>query len=261
MHRNALLAALLSLASALPAVAQPAFEVSTGVHSAYVWRGLTVVNRPVVQPEVSLTLPSRLGELGVGVWTNVEPAAYDGEHDISEVEGQGPDLTEATYWVDYSRELGSLGFSLGAEYWTYPNAVGVTSADNTAELYAELRAGLPLAPRVRVAADIDEIGGQYVEAGVSHAVPLLGAALSLDASAGYSRGQAGEHGYYAADGFTHVDLGVSTNFALGPISLSPALRLQRNLDEHTRLITPTREREYLAWFGATLAWSPGGEHE
>jgi hypothetical protein len=71
-----------------------------GIYSAYVWRGLSLTNRPVLQPDLWLSLPvGGNGSITVGGWSSIDIGKYDNPtKDISEGGGNaGPDLTELTY--------------------------------------------------------------------------------------------------------------------------------------------------------------------
>ena len=68
--RRRLLPLLSALLLAWPAhaSAQLTPEARASVVSSYVWRGLTVVSKPVVQPEATLSL----GPVAFDLWANVE---------------------------------------------------------------------------------------------------------------------------------------------------------------------------------------------
>ena len=136
--RRRLLPLLSALLLAWPAhaSAQLTPEARASVVSSYVWRGLTVVSKPVVQPEATLSL----GPVAFDLWANVEPVRYDGANDISALAGRrAPGLTEVDPSIEVSQEVGKLELAAGAIAYAYPHAAGHESLPNTFELYGSVR--------------------------------------------------------------------------------------------------------------------------
>jgi hypothetical protein len=88
----------LALGLASSATAQVTLGADAAFNSAYVWRGLSLTNNFVIQPDLYLTFPISSTALTVGGWANIEPSKYDEvPDDISEGGGlAGPDLTNST---------------------------------------------------------------------------------------------------------------------------------------------------------------------
>ncbi|MEJ7812934.1 MAG: hypothetical protein WKG32_21140 [Gemmatimonadaceae bacterium] len=77
-------AAVLVLATLAPAAAraQRAVTLDVLVQNAFVWRGVTATNRPVLQPDAYLTTAAARGEVTLGAWASFEPARYDGADEM-----------------------------------------------------------------------------------------------------------------------------------------------------------------------------------
>lgn len=171
MRRSLLFFVLLGCQAAglvRPAAAQVTLGADALVASAYVWRGLSLANRPLVQPDVYLVAPLARGELLLTAWANLEPARYAGAGDLSMNGPDGAALTEWNLVAEYSRAAGPLAVTLGGILVRYPNARGYTAASNSGEVFARATLPrLPLAPRVGVHYDVDAVRGLYLEAGLS----------------------------------------------------------------------------------------------
>ena len=141
------IAALLGVVT--PAAAQTSFGWDVALYSKYVWRGLSLTNKPVIQPDLWVAVPVGGAAITVGGWANIEPVKYDGANDISEGGGAaGPDLTEFDWWADISKTVGLATITVGATGYIYPNDFGLTKGANTIEIYGKLGIDVPvLSPR------------------------------------------------------------------------------------------------------------------
>jgi hypothetical protein len=270
--KSALLLGATALLLIAPAAsAQVTVGADLGIHSAYVWRGLTLSSKPVAQPDLWLSLPvGASGSVTVGGWGNVELGKYDGTDEISEGGGEGgPDLTEFDWWAEYAHSLGQAELVVGATGYIYPNDLGLTSDANTIEIYGRLGLANVLSPRISAYYDVDKIKGLYFEGSVGYDVPVSETfAISLGALAGLSAGQGvneddlNESFNFFENGLTHVDLSASTEFAAGPLAISPAFHFQISNDEFTKFNKPSKPDESVKiWFGVTFSWASGGEEE
>ena len=266
-----LLGASALILAAPAASAQVTVGADLGIHSAYVWRGLTLSSKPVAQPDLWLSLPvGGSGAITVGGWGNVELGKYDGADEISEGGGEGgPDLTEFDWWAEYAHSFGQAEFVFGATGYVYPNDLVLTSDDNTIELYARVGLANVLSPRISAYYDIDKIKGFYLEGTIGYDVPVSESfAISLGALAGLSAGQGinqddpNESANFAENGLTHIDLSAATEFAAGPFAISPAFHFQISNDEFTKFNKPSKPDESIKiWFGVTFSWASGGSEE
>jgi hypothetical protein len=254
-----------------PASAQVTVGADLGIHSMYVWRGLTLSSKPVAQPDLWLSLPvGASGAITVGGWGNVELGKYDGADEISEGGGEGgPDLTEFNWWAEYAHSLGQAELSLGATGYIYPNDTGITSDANTIEIYGRLGLANVLSPRISAYYDVDKIKGLYLEATLGYDVPVsenfsisLGALAGLSAGQGVNEDDPSESSNFFENGLTHIDLSAATEFAAGPFAISPAFHFQISNDEFTKFNKPSKPDESVKiWFGVTFSWASGGDEE
>ncbi|HEX9563405.1 MAG TPA: TorF family putative porin [Gemmatimonadaceae bacterium] len=264
MHFRRALAVATTLSgwSATPAVSQPVLTGNVAVSSAYVWRGVTNTNRPVLQPDLSLGVPLRDATITAGVWASVEPARYDGSSDISAVYGllPGPAFTQYSAWIEYGRAVAGADLAVGATAYTYPAVANLAADYNTIEVYASLTLPAPLMPRLAAWYDVAAVRGAYVETSLTHDVSIREVPVSLGVVAGLSAGQgpdAATHrqSYFARDGVTHVDLSATTAFQSLGLTISPTLHLIRAFDAMARVTTPLVSRSTKIWLGATLSWT------
>lgn len=265
----------LVLVNARPVNAQLSWGADLGLYTAYVWRGLSLTNRPVAQPDLWFSLPvGGNGSFTVGGWGNVELGKYDDPADhISEGGGvAGPDLTEFDWYGEFGTTFGNASVTLGVTGYIYPNDFGLTSDNNTIELYAQLGLGTILAPSISAYYDVDKIKGLYLEGSISHDIPVSPSfTLTLGALAGFNAGMGCEPdtggnctelSNFFDDGFTHADFSVATSFAAGPLSFTPAFHFQISSDEFTKFNSPTKfDESTKIWGGVTISWASGGDEE
>ena len=254
--RAPVLALVLILAGAAALAAQISPAAGLTLSSSYVWRGLTLVNRPVLQPEVSASA----GRLTVGVWGNIEPFRYGGDHVISGLGGRrAPGFTEVDPYVEIAGKVGRADVALGGYGYLYPHAAGYETDANTVEAYA--RAVLPGAWPLSLSAsfDLHSVRGAYLEAALERpapGLPPLQLALRLGASFGEASGP--ESWYYERDGLTHAEAGASWPLGWRGLELTPSVTLLLGIDGETRWVTPERTRTLKGLVGLSVAL-PAGE--
>lgn len=225
--------------------------LDAALSSPYVWRGITRANGWVAQPEAFLSVRVGRGFLSGGAWASYElgQAAPD---DLSDLGPGGIGLAELNYWGQATWSLGLMQAALGGIRYSFRGTApsGRTSADNTTELYVDVRAiSKYIVPGVALWVDVDRVRGAYVEG--SATVPLLANPLAAPfiglitrAAVGYTLGQEvntgdpAEGAYFSRAGVTHVDLAVSTDVTLHPLRVPTVLRLeghaQVSTDDATR---------------------------
>src|SRR6058998_1111884 len=248
-----------------PACAQVYLGLDATLSSPYVWRGVTRANGWVAQPEGFVSVKAGGGFLAAGAW-----ASYELGH-------AGPD--EVNYWGQATWSLGLVQAALGGIRYmfrgTAPTA-GRTRADNTTELYVELRGTSKyVVPGVAVWLDVDRVRGAYLEG--SATVPLLAnplaapfIALITRAAVGYTLGQEvntqdpSQGAYFARAGVTHLDFAVSTDVTLRPLRVPTVLRfeghVQFSTDNATRPISARPSdagRSGKLWAALSLRLTPG----
>lgn len=250
-------------ATTTPAAAQTV-GADLALFSSYVWRGLSLTNKPVAQPDVYVTIPAGTASVTVGGWANIDLGKYDDANDdISESGGLSAfNFAEFDPWAEVSFPVGpKTTLTAGATAYIYPNDAGLTSSANTLELYGKAAFDVPLSPKLAVWYDVDKINGAYFEGSISHTLPASEkVSVVLGALAGLSAGQgvpdSGDDSFnFADDGFTHLDLSAGVPFTAGIFSFTPALHVVINGDDFTKVTSPTNSKDVKLWGGVTISWS------
>jgi Bacterial protein of unknown function (Gcw_chp) len=266
--RAALLVAGASIC-AMPARAQTEVGADVAVFSSYVWRGLSLTNKPVVQPAIYVSIPVRSASLTFGGWSNIDLGKYDDPNDdISESGGLSSfNFAEFDPYAEISFPVGKATLTGGVTAYVYPNDAGLTSDFNTVEIYGKASLDAPLSPTVSVYYDVDKIKGAYIEGGISHSFPASEkVSIDLGALAGFSAGQdanldasgtpRADFFNFVGNGLTHVDLSGGVSFSAGALSFAPALHVVINSDEATKVTSPTNlDKDVKLWGGVTISWS------
>jgi hypothetical protein len=273
---NLLRATALGVLLAVPArVAQGQTEVGAqlDLFSSYVWRGLTLTNKPVAQPDLWVSFPAGNASITVGGWANIDIGKYDDpENDISESGGLSAfNFSEFNPYAEVGFGTGKATLTGGIVGYFYPNDLtdesngGLNSDVNTWEMYGKVGLDVPLAPELSIYYDFDKIKGAYVEGAVSHSVPLgESRTLDLGGVVGLSLGQdesSDESFNFADDGFTHLDLSAGVPLTAGVFSITPVLHFQISGDEITKFTSPTNESDVKLWGGVSIGWSNAVEEE
>ncbi len=246
--------------------AQVTLGADAGVYSSYVWRGISLTNRPVLQPDGWVSAAVAGGSLLFSGWANVDLGRYDDPADeLSEGGGTGSlNVTEVDLTAEYSRGLGpGVAGAIGTIVYLFPNEAGLTDDFNTTELYGRLQASsLPLAPKVTVWYDVNKVKGAYIEANVSQALPIKALPMTLGATGAFSAGQdvnpdePGQVANFREDGLAHLDLYATASIAAGPVTIAPAVHFHVLHDEFTKVTSPTRRNsDVKLWAGFAVNWS------
>lgn len=174
-----------ALALAVPAAA-PAAEVAyeLGFASAYVWRGITLTDGPLLQPAVRI---SHQSGVSLDLWGNVD---LDDDNDLA------GEIGEVRITVDYGHRFGALELGGGLTEYLYPN----TPYPGTREVYVRSAFHAAVTPKLELFYDFDEIQGLYARISLAWQRPL-GAnwRSTLEASAAYAEsgfsvsGEGGPH--------------------------------------------------------------------
>jgi hypothetical protein len=253
------------VATAVPVAAQTV-GADLGLFSSYVWRGLSLTNKPVAQPDLYVTFPAGPASITFGGWANIDLGKYDDpDDDFSESGGESAfNFAEFDPWAEVSFPAGPKAtLTAGATAYIYPNDAGFTSDANTVEIYAKAAFDVPLSPKVAVWYDVDKIKGAYFEGSISHTLPASEkVSVVLGALAGFSAGQgvpddpdSDESFNFSDNGFTHLDISAGVPFSAGALSFTPALHLVINGDDFVKLTSPTTDSDAKLWGGVTISWS------
>jgi len=146
-----LVAGLVLMVPAVAAAMGPVdLSAEVGWFGRYLWRGMTVNDAPVVQPELSATV----GGFGLSVWGNVDA------DDADDADGASG-LNEYDITVSYGVGLPVASLDVGFIYYALPDA----SEQNTAEAFASASAGVLLSPAagVEVAARLGAGSDRYLQ--------------------------------------------------------------------------------------------------
>ncbi len=261
MTRSSLLALALGAALLAPtANAQTTLTTDVAANSAYMWRGTTMTNQFVLQPDALLTVPVRGWTFLLGAAANVETARYNHPtRDISERGGTSAGVAEFDAWAELSHPVGIATMTFGAFHYAFPNDAGLVAAQNTLEIYGKAAFDLPLAPTVQFWYDTWRVNGSYAEVSLAQELRIAGLPLRVGALAGYNVSQSysatENEGYFARSGLTHTDLSIATSFPILGVTATPSAHLLLAHDPKTRSITPIRETGRKLWVGVSFGWS------
>lgn len=260
-----------TLIGAVPGHAQTEISADLGLYSSYVWRGLSLTNKPVAQPAVYVSFPVGSASLTLGGWSTIDLGKYDDlADDISESGGSSAfNFAEFDPIVELSFPVGKATLTAGGTAFLFPNdknAPGVgllTSDNNTVEIYGKAAFDVPLSPQLSINYDVDKIKGAYFEGAISHSLPAsekisidLGAVVGVNAGQGVPDDPLSDESFnFADDGFTHLDLSAGVPFTAGAFSITPVLHLIVGGDDFTKVTSPTDESDAKLWGGVTISWA------
>ncbi|MEZ0336469.1 MAG: TorF family putative porin [Gemmatimonadales bacterium] len=255
------------------AVAQAEIGAQLDLFSAYVWRGLSLTNKPVLQPDVWVSFPAGNASITVGGWSSIDVGRYDDlENDISE-SGAISSFNYAEFdpYAEVAFPVGKSTLTFGATAYIYPNDgdspdiandFGLLTSDaNTVELYGKAGFDVLLSPEVSVYYDVDKIKGAYIEAAGSHDLPLSEkVGLSLGALVAFSAGQGisddpDESSNFDDDGLTHLDFSAGLPLTAGVLEITPVLHLVVGVDDRVKVTSPTNTSDVKLWGGVSIGWS------
>ena len=261
--------------SAGPVHAQATLGADLYLYSSYVWRGLTLTNKPVAQPDVYLTVPLGNASFTAGGWASIDLGKYDDPaDDISESGGTSSfNFAEFDWWGEVSYPVGKATLTAGATGYIYPNDKTstqfglLTTNNNTVEIYGKAAIDAPLSPKINAYYDVDKVKGLYVEGSIGYTVQASEkVGINLGALAGINAGQdadldasgtpQADFFNFADDGFTHVDLSAGVPFTAGSLSINPVVHLIIGGDDFTKITSPTKtSTDAKLWGGVVLSWS------
>jgi hypothetical protein len=254
--------------------AQATFGVDLDLFSSYVWRGLSLTNKPVLEPGLWVSFPAGNASITAGGWANIDIGQYDDASDISESGGTSAfNLAEFDPYAEVSFPVGNATLTGGVTGYIYPNDdPGLTSDFNTWELYGKAGLDVLLSPELSIYYDIDKIKGAYIEGNLSHSLPASEqVSIDLGATAGFSAGQdadlddlgtpQADFFNFAENGFTHLDLSAGVPFTVGVFSITPVIHFVINGDELTKITSFDEttgfpnSKDAKIWGGVSLSWS------
>ncbi len=269
--RLSVLAIGLAVGSGADLAAQAELRASLGSFSGYLFRGLTLTSRPVVQPTATLVVPAGRVTLSLGGWANVEAGRYNAPTDLSEGGGGAAmDVTEFDWTAEAAGQFGKATVAVGSIGYLFPNPSAVSpvfnSTLNTVEIYSRVSLAVPLAPSFGLYYDVSKIKGAYFEGAVAHALPVGGdKSLALGLVAGWSAGQdaaldgqgAPTAAFYTfqRNGLSHVDVSAALPLTVAGLGVAPAIHVVYGSDPFAKLVATNRSRDVKFWFGGTISWA------
>jgi hypothetical protein len=261
-----------AIAAAAPAHAQVTAGADVGLNSRYMFWGLTLSNRPVIQPDVYLTYAG----FTAGVWGNFEVTGDSDPNDFTSG-GDRTGNTEVDYWAEYNRAVGPTALKLGVIRWTYSQKnTGTLSPYATQDAFPGLENGpdinsteiygavtvssVPLSPNLTLYYDTDIYKGLFGWASVTQPVPIGTKSLNLGALMGFSVGESNTTSnqipLYVDEGITHFDFSAGLPLTVGALSITPNAHFQINVDDNTKFTSGTQsDGKTVFTIGTTLSWS------
>ena len=255
-----------------PALAQVTVGSDLAVNSRYMFWGLTLSNKPVVQPDVWVSVAG----FTAGVWGNFEVSKQSGANDYT-TGGDRSGNTEVDYWAEYNRTVGTAAVKLGVIRWTYSlkntgslapyatqaNFPGLKNGPdiNSTEIYGAVTlSSLPLSPNFTVYYDADLYKGFFGWVSVSRSVPIGAKSITLGALVGGSTSESNTGSsdipLFVKQGITHVDFSAAVPLAIGSLSITPNAHFQLNVDDATKVTSGTQANGKTVFtIGATASWS------
>ena len=263
-----------TVAAATPAVAQVTVGADVALNSRYMFWGLTLSNRPVIQPDVYLTYAG----FTAGVWGNFEVSGNSDPNDFTSG-GTRTGNTEVDYWTEYNRAVGPTALKLGVIRWTYsqkntgtlsPYATqasfpGLKNGPdiNSTEIYGAVTVtSIPLSPNLTLYYDTDIYKGLFGWASVTQPVPVGTKSLNLGALMGFSVGESNTTSnqipLFVKEGITHVDFSAGLPLTVGTLAITPNAHFQINVDDATKFTSGTQSNGKTVFtVGTTIGWSKG----
>ncbi len=153
------------VATAVPAAAQTV-GADLGLFSSYVWRGLSLTNKPVAQPDLYVTFPAGAASITLGGWANIDLGKYDDPNDdISESGGSSAfNFAEFDPWAEISYTVGKATLTGGVTAYIYPNKdtaplFALTAISTRSRSTARWRSTRRSVPKIAAWYDVDKIKG------------------------------------------------------------------------------------------------------
>jgi hypothetical protein len=201
----------------------------------HAWRGLVLGERMVVTTTAFAQAARGRDVLAAGAWTAVQAgAAGAGRRTLRQ--GGRSGVAEVDLWAQYTRRLPGMDASLGLVRYWFPDLEG----ENRTEAYARLwPKGLPVDVSGTVFLELDRDHAAYAEVEASRSLSLLPLpwgppALVVSGTAGWSLAapepDPGGPARFAAEGLTHVELGLTFVVPVYRVTLHAGTRCSHGFD-------------------------------
>ena len=147
------------------AAAQTEVGAQLDLFSSYVWRGVSLTNKPVMQPDLWVSFPAGNASITIGGWSSIDLGQYDDpDDDISESGGLSAfNYAEFDPYAEVSFTTRKTTITGGITAYIYPNDVdeapngGLGSGSNTWEAYGKVGFDVPLAPEFSIYYDFEKV--------------------------------------------------------------------------------------------------------
>ena len=145
------------------------------------WRGLSLTNKPVAQPDLYVTFPAGQASITLGGWANIDLGKYDDpNNDISESGGAIGVQFRGVRSVggDQLHRRTKTTLTGGVTAYIYPNedtALALCPQQRCQHGRDLRKVGFdaPLSPKIAGWYDVDKIKGAYSEGSISHTIPAM----------------------------------------------------------------------------------------
>lgn len=167
--------------------------------SSYVWRGFTLDNDPVLQPGLNVS--------GYGI-----TVSFWGSFDFENNDGIPSDETDLV--INYSKEIGDFGFSIGNTWYDFPGF-----QVDSKELYIGISLNkVPLAPKITYFNDYGTGEGTYISIDGSYGIKVKELPVDLGLHLGLN------NELFIAGSGSDYAVSLGTSFALSStVSCSPSI--------------------------------------
>jgi hypothetical protein len=143
----------------------------TALLSHYVWRGITLTDDPVFQPNVRI---AHSNGLTFEAWGNA---------DLGDDNDSSGELNEVRLTLDYARQFGAVELGVGFTEYLFPN----TAFHSSREVHLRARLDAVVSPRIELFYDVGEIDGGYARFALAHEREFRpGWRYGVELSAGYA---------------------------------------------------------------------------
>ncbi len=226
----------------VPEGARPEVALETVLSSEYNFRGMTNVERPVVQADMQVDLPTKLetGFLTFKTFANFD--IHDNVGDAWFPDGHGGEPSQIDLLASYSENYHGVDITTGVISYALQNPDDFPFAIERGEtkeifVHASTEVALELVPALAIHYDFDEVEDWYLNAGVSREFPInqefvADARLSL----GYSGEDASDWTYgFPESGLADLQASGSVSYLLDEnTAISASLNASTILDDDLR---------------------------
>ncbi|MCB9879476.1 MAG: hypothetical protein H6835_17920 [Planctomycetes bacterium] len=179
----------------VPDDARPQVGMAANVASKYVHRGMTMVDKFVVQPQLVVALPTVTGD-AIRVTAKGNANLYNDTGDAWFPDGHAGRFSQIDFIADYQRNLGTFSFledltvKGGVFNYNLPNGQEFPNGERgtTSEVFVDVSATvLEATPYFSWHYDFDEVRAPYYRGGITESFDFgKGFSLVLDGSLGYA---------------------------------------------------------------------------